>query len=725
MLTREELSPREGKLWDAVSKDDRVEFNGEGDELRAVVICQFLLGIGLTPRCRRLILRNSTISGEIDLQSAKLLFPIKFRNCKFRQRVKLQQAHASAIAFVDCTLAGIAADQLRTTFNLVVRNCVDTGGIELRGANIGGQADFKDTNLYGPAENVLAADGLIVGQDMLCNGRFRAQGRVRLIGARIGGQFVCENGKFHHPGKVALDATGLVVGEEIYWRNGFEAKGCIRLSGARLDGRLDCTGGEFHGGSDVALKFDGMRVAQDVIFGSSSRVNGMVDLTGCRIGGRLDLTGAVFNNPGQTSLDLARASVAQNVICRGGFEVYGRVLLAGAEIGGNLWCEGGKFENPTGEAIEATGLTVNRDLRFAQEGEKHFNAIGSVVLSDANIGGSMCCTGGVFTNPGRASLTARGLTVTRDAVFGKGFNAGGDVDLMDSVIGGNLSCAGTFGAELRCDRVTVGHSVELHQGFDAAGSVNLCGSRITVNLEMTGVKLRSAAEALTLRGACVGGTLKVEFAKETTGPIVLSKAKVGQLDDLATNWPDEVRLDDFAYQALPDRPGGPEVGARLEWLGRNPRYVPQIYLQLASVYHAAGLDAWASEVYVAGEDAKRKARTGPLGRLQRLLGRLSKATVRYGYRPLQVLPWLLILEVAGSVLFGLVLDDHIEPRDDAPNFNSVLYTLDLLVPVVNLKQRDFFVAHDIASWFAAGYTLAGWGLALALGIGVSRIFKTR
>lgn len=724
MLTQDLLSPLEARLWDDVSKDDRVDFDGEGAEVRAVVICQFLLGIGLTPRCRRLNLRNTVVSGEIDLQSAKLLFPIKFRDCKFGRRVKLQQAHASAIAFVHCTLAGIAADQLRTTFNFVVRDCSDSGGIELRGAHIGGHVDFRDTELKGPSDNVLTADGLVVGQDMRCDGRFRAEGRVRLVGAHIGGQFLCENGKFRHPGKIALDATGLVVGEEVYWHNGFRADGCIRLSGARLDGRLDCTGGQFRSGRDVALQFDGLRVAQDVTFGSGSLVHGMVDLTGCRIGGKLDLTGAVFRNAGKTALDLARASVAQNLICRGGFEVRGRVLLAGAEIGGNLWCEGGKFENATGDAIDATGITVHRDVKLSRDNGQRFHATGSVVLSDANIGGTMCCTGGVFINPGGASLTARGLTVTRDVLLGTGFDANGLVDLMDSTVGGKFSCAGKFGAALHCDRITVGHSTEFCDGFEAAGSVSLSGARITVDLELTGVQLKSASLALTLCGTCVGGTLKVKFAKETTGPIDLSKAKVGQLDDVGAGWPAEVRLDDFVYRALPDRPGGPDARSRLAWLRRNPRYVPQIYLQLASVYQAAGLDAWAGDVYVAGEDARRQARTGLLGWAQRLLGRLSKATVRYGYRPLQVLYWLLGLEVVGIMLFH-GLRGQIRPRHDAPGFNSVLYTLDLLVPVVNLKQRDFFVAHDLAAWFAAGYTLAGWGLALALGVGVSRIFKTR
>ena len=49
--------------------------------------------------------------------------------------------------------------------------------------------------------------------------------------------------------------------------------------------------------------------------------------------------------------------------------------------------------------------------------------------------------------------------------------------------------------------------------------------------------------------------------------------------------------------------------------------------------------------------------------------------------------------------------------------------MDLLLPVVNFKQRDSFVAESWAAWAAFGFTFAGWLLAAIVVAGLSGIFK--
>ncbi|MCR6483172.1 hypothetical protein M8542_10120 [Amycolatopsis sp. OK19-0408] len=168
------------------------------------------------------------------------------------------------------------------------------------------------------------------------------------------------------------------------------------------------------------------------------------------------------------------------------------------------------------------------------------------------------------------------------------------------------------------------------------------------------------------------------------------------------------------------------MAQRLAWLKLNKRYVPQIYAQLAAVYQTAGFDDEATKVSVAGEHARRSSLPGLAGRAARVAGFLLKWTVLYGYRPLRVLWWLLALEAAGTLSFLALYSDHqLIARKEAPGFNAFLYTLDLLLPVVSLKQRDFWIPDGWASWLAAGFTVAGWGLALCLAVGVGRIFKAR
>ena len=58
-----------------------------------------------------------------------------------------------------------------------------------------------------------------------------------------------------------------------------------------------------------------------------------------------------------------------------------------------------------------------------------------------------------------------------------------------------------------------------------------------------------------------------------------------------------------------------------------------------------------------------------------------------------------------------------------PDFHSFRYTMDLLLPVVNFKQRDSFVAEGWAAWASFGFTFAGWLLAAIVVAGLSGVFK--
>jgi hypothetical protein len=176
-------------------------------------------------------------------------------------------------------------------------------------------------------------------------------------------------------------------------------------------------------------------------------------------------------------------------------------------------------------------------------------------------------------------------------------------------------------------------------------------------------------------------------------------------------------------------PGAPELTDRLAWLRRNRGYVPQIYRQLASVYRAAGRDGEAISVSIAGEDARLKSYRGRFSLLWRTLGLLFKITVMYGYRPLLVVPWLIALEVFGSLWLTVLFwwGDFV-PRwkvEHHEQFNAWLYTFDLLVPVASLNQREPWIALGAADWSAATFTVLGWVLALCLAAGVGRMFKTR
>lgn len=66
----------------------------------------------------------------------------------------------------------------------------------------------------------------------------------------------------------------------------------------------------------------------------------------------------------------------------------------------------------------------------------------------------------------------------------------------------------------------------------------------------------------------------------------------------------------------------------------------------------------------------------------------------------------------------------LEPTNSSTStFNTVHYSLDLLVPVFGLGQRSFWIPDPGAVWYTSGFTVVGWILAACLVVGVGKIFK--
>ena len=67
--------------------------------------------------------------------------------------------------------------------------------------------------------------------------------------------------------------------------------------------------------------------------------------------------------------------------------------------------------------------------------------------------------------------------------------------------------------------------------------------------------------------------------------------------------------------------------------------------------------------------------------------------------------------IAGWGLFWLAYPEHFR-AGEIPAFEPLSYTLDLILPVINLHQRDAWVAQGPAQWGVV-LTVAGWVLATA------------
>jgi hypothetical protein len=73
----------------------------------------------------------------------------------------------------------------------------------------------------------------------------------------------------------------------------------------------------------------------------------------------------------------------------------------------------------------------------------------------------------------------------------------------------------------------------------------------------------------------------------------------------------------------------------------------------------------------------------------RAWGGLLRVTVGYGYQPWLALLWLLALVVVGALVMNALPDKYFEEGNTTPPFNSLLYTIDVLLPFIDLGYSNW------------------------------------
>ena len=101
---------------------------------------------------------------------------------------------------------------------------------------------------------------------------------------------------------------------------------------------------------------------------------------------------------------------------------------------------------------------------------------------------------------------------------------------------------------------------------------------------------------------------------------------------------------------------------------------------------------------------------------------MQDITVGYGYRPRRALGWLALLLTGGSIVFSVAPPPVLEVGN-APHFNGIIYTLDLLLPVVNLGQKYAFNPGGAEQWLSYFLIAAGWTLATTVAAGLARVLR--
>lgn len=709
-------------------------------------------------------LSGARIVGSLDLAYASIKCPMLLHFCYFEDPVYLTRADAPLISLAGCHTPRIDASSLTTARDLVLTD-VHCSQILLIGARIGGNVDLSGAILTGDDGVALVGDQMVAEQSLFCREGFSSHGEVRLHNARIGGQIDLDRAKLTNVGGRALGGSQLTIERGMSGRR-LSVRGELLISSSRIGGNLDFDGAELVNPGKGALVAEQVKIVGNMSCGYGFSADGQVRLAGAEIGGQLDLSAATVTNPQGISLEASGLRVGQGMLCRDRFVAEGEVVVSGARIDQAFDLRGARLSNKGGMALQAESLTVGGGM-YCEDG---FSADGELRLLGAHIDGNLQFREARLTNPGGRALYAGRLTVGSQLLCYGGFQAEGEVHLDSASIGGWLNLEGARLANptalaLAADLITVKQSLNCGGGFSATGEVRLQGAQIGNQFNLGGATLNntegpalnaqgiivdkdmfcrkgfSATGQVILTGARIGGVLDftearisghdgiaidLQIAKADTlilrpdecrnGAVNLHHARVSLLDDDNANWPTELVLNDFVYERI--RNEEVRVGVRLAWLRRNQDgYAPQLYEQLATTYRKAGAEEEARRVAI----AKHWSRRRQLNLVGKAWNWLLYVTVGYGYRTWLAALWLAALVGAGWWIFGHA--DMTQVGATGPTFNAVAYTVDVLLPIVDLGQQAAWLPNGPAQYWSWALIGAGWVLTTAVVAGLASVFK--
>lgn len=711
------------------------------------------------------------VTGLLDLHDIRLEVPVSFTDCEFDDVIDLTDARAERVIRLEgCTLPGVLADRLRTMDDLAICGSRLTGQrdgrkaatLSLAQVQLAGNLRCTGTRIDA-AGDLAAVDGMsmrVAGSALFDRG-FSAYGEIRLTSAHIEGDLNLNDSCCHNPGHRSIDASWLVVGGEMLCQEGFRAEGEVFLQWAQLRA-LRATGATFINAGGNAITADGARVATGIFLDKGMCAQGQISLIETKLDGELNCTRSRLEAPGGRALDATRFETRE-VYLNDGFVAKGEVRFGGARISGQLNCTGGHFHNTEGCALDLGGLSCDGDV-FLGGG---FHAAGQVRLTRATIRRELNCGHGSFSAPrsrtdrdgappdlGRTSraIDAEGLTIDGSVYLNDRFRSVGEVFLFRSNIGQQLDCAGgrivnPGGTALELSGARVHGDVRLIRGFSAVGAVKLSRASVGQHLDCEAghFEVGRGHVVMDANGLKVAGSfIWLPAAAPPAGHMDLSFASTGRLTDAPGVWPrnGQVELSGFEYGSLESAVAlkdSVDLRERLDWLDEAATYSLQAYQQLATVYRQVGRDKDARRVAL----EKHRRRRKKLPFWLRGWSWFQDVTVGYGYRLYNALFIVVALGVIGTILFryaqthdlmlstaatppGSIRADHC--TRDYPCFTPYIYSLQLLLPVVNLNQTNFWLPNSFSGWgeLLLAYTwltiIFGWLLGVALVAGLGRVF---
>ncbi|RZS37811.1 hypothetical protein EV193_105370 [Herbihabitans rhizosphaerae] len=661
------------------------------------------------------------ITGVLDLRAVEFPYLLEFVDCRFEKPPDVRQAKLAGATFDNCWLPGLLGKNLRSDNDIsLIRSTVEGSPIDLTDGEINGSLDLTGSLLDNPPGRGLLADRLVLAGALLAY-NLEVRGECRVPGLRTGGNVNFSGAKLYNPLGNAINGNGLHVGGnllcgvDVESDQPFRSTGWVFIPSARVESDMSFRGAWLAPGEvyDVppamddrrpTLVADRMRVNGNVELDRGLTSTGTLRLVNVTITGSLWLTDATVDvTDGEPTPWPHRALHFDGAEVHGDVDatsmtVIGQVRWIDFSVQGNLELDEATMRNPDDAVLLAHRLVVGGNLEA-----RDVDAEGTFVLQDCSIGANLDLGGSKFIEPGEREAGLRP-----------------SVDARAAKIGRDLICVKrgkrTFTAE---------GGIRLHRAE--------IGREATFKGAWLGSRTRFKDTALDAHGM-VAQELVLTVGRRPCGKVNLRHARCASFDDNAKLWDatGKIMLEDFRYDAfatpIPVK-NDKAVEERLSWLHKGMRgvYSPGPYDQFAAMLRAAGNEEHASTVLM----AKQRHRYRALAQGYKVLGPGVRVwswfqflMVGYGYRPTRAVVWLLGLLAFGTVWFAVY--GHPQPinTDDANLvWNPFLYSLDLVVPIVDFGNKNKWQILEASQWISATMIAMGWILATTVAAGVTRMLR--
>lgn len=523
-----------------------------------------------------------------------------------------------------------------------------------------------------------------------------------------------------------------------------------------------------------------------------------IALYNCEIGGEIGFKEAKSKNIflGRSrikSLNAEGAFIDGDLNLRAIVCDQGQIRVTGASITGDLLMAGSNIANSKESVLLAERVRISGSAFLNNE----FQCRGRISFSGAMISGDFSLTNALIECEGEV-LVADSMKVG-GTVFLRKIRSKGEIRFLGSDLKDIEFCdaelSNLTGNAIILGRAHVRGTVDLRR-ITATGAINLRGCRVEGELACGGGDFRNPdGVSLNAEEIRVQGAFYWNEGVQAEGDVLLTGATVGSLVDDLQCWRGvrALNLDGFVYDRLAG--GSTDAVDRAEWItsqyqtGDANNFRPQPWEQLAKVLRQMGHPEDAKLVAIAKQRQMRKLRiigsrksnqswrqpwraldrmrVGVLNMASRIAHRLYGALAGYGYRPMRTVFCMMAgwaLATAGYAfaeargMFGPtspLLQTNPQFADCGPrwergkqawtrcdkmppehsHFSASFYSLDVILPLVDLKQESDWspiVEESLTWWSAPGAwvrllmwveVLFGWITSLLLVSAVGRLVQ--